>query len=299
MLVCCGGSGGGFTLFVKDGKLHWEHNYYNEVRYRVSSTEPIPAGRHVLSAEIKVDKQGQFGTPGSVILRLGEKQIGEGRFENQIGGFFTANESFDVGCDTCSPVSDQYGSPFPFTGTIVRVMVDVSEAAFEDLAEQRKAHADWRWRSSSPCAGGSAALGPRRIDANGLGVSPDGRPTGRSPWSPRRCDDGGGHGPWAGRGTRPAVQSLTRGAAFGVLAAGALWAGQANASEGGASLYLLGSGGPEAAVPPPLQGVYADNTIYVYPISVSNTRINCSFRVRLGSLGGPVNRENCPRGSMR
>ncbi len=43
----------------------------------------------------------------------------------------------------------------------------------------------------------------------------------------------------------------------------------------------------------------ADNTIYVYPISVSNTRINCSFRVRLGTLGGPINRENCPRGSMR
>jgi hypothetical protein len=43
----------------------------------------------------------------------------------------------------------------------------------------------------------------------------------------------------------------------------------------------------------------ADNTIYVYPIGVSNNRINCSFRVRLGTLGGPVNRENCPRGSLR
>ena len=43
----------------------------------------------------------------------------------------------------------------------------------------------------------------------------------------------------------------------------------------------------------------ADNTIYVYPISVSNNRINCSFRVRLGVLGGPVERENCPRASLR
>jgi arylsulfatase A-like enzyme len=141
VLVCCGGSGGGFTLFLKGGRLHWEHNYYNEARYRVSSTEPIPAGRHVLSAEIKVDKQGKFGTGGKVILRMGKTQIGEGRFETQIGGFFTANESFDVGCDTCSPVSDQYESPFAFTGQIVRVLVDISEASFEDLAEQHKAHA--------------------------------------------------------------------------------------------------------------------------------------------------------------
>ena len=141
VLVCCGGIGGGFTLFLKGGRLHWEHNYYNEVRYRVSSDTPIPPGKCVLSAEIKVDKQGQFGGGGNVVLRLGEKQIGQGRFEKQIGGFFTANEGFDIGCDTCSPVSDLYESPFAFTGRIVRVMVDISEASFDDLAEQRTAHA--------------------------------------------------------------------------------------------------------------------------------------------------------------
>jgi arylsulfatase len=141
VLVCCGGTGGGFTLFMQDGRLHWEHNYYNETRYRVSSSEPIPPGRHVLSAEIVVDKQGEFQTGGKVILRLGETHIGEGRFEKQIGAYFTANESFDVGCDTASPVSDLYQSPFAFTGQIVRVMVDISEASFEDLAKQHEAHA--------------------------------------------------------------------------------------------------------------------------------------------------------------
>jgi arylsulfatase len=134
VLVCCGGHTGGFTLFLKDGRLHWEHNYYNETRYRVSSTAPIPAGRHVLSAEVKVDKEGKFETGGSVTLRLDKAPIGEGRFDKQIGGFFTANESFDIGCDTVSPVSDRYETPFAFTGTIHRVLVDTSEATFEDLA---------------------------------------------------------------------------------------------------------------------------------------------------------------------
>ncbi|HZF41627.1 MAG TPA: arylsulfatase, partial [Blastocatellia bacterium] len=139
VLVCCGGVGAGYTLFLKDGKLHWEHNYYNEARYRVSSTEAIPPGRHVLSAEIKVDKEGKMGTGGTVTLRLGEKKIGEGRFEKQVPLYFTANETFDVGCDTCSPVSDQYESPFAFTGKIKRVVVDISEKAFEELAEEAKA----------------------------------------------------------------------------------------------------------------------------------------------------------------
>ncbi len=141
VLVCCGGLSGGFSFFLKDGKLHWEHNYYNEVHYRVPSAEPIPPGRHVLSAEVKVDKDGGIGTGGTVTLRLGNKTIGQGRFEKQVAGYFTANESFDVGCDTCSPVSELYESPFGFTGRIFRVMVDVTEASFEDLAAQHEAHA--------------------------------------------------------------------------------------------------------------------------------------------------------------
>lgn len=140
MLLCCGGQGGGYTLFVKDGRLHWEHNYYNEVRYRVSSSEPLPSGRHIVSAEINVDEQGKLSTGGTTTLRLGKAVIGEGRFDKQIGLYFTANETFDVGCDTCSPVSDQYQSPFPFTGEILEVTVDLSEMTFDQLAQQYEAH---------------------------------------------------------------------------------------------------------------------------------------------------------------
>jgi len=76
-----------------------------------------------------------------VTLRLGKKKIGEGRFEQQVAGYFTVNEGFDIGRDTCSPVSDIYESPFVFTGTIIRVVVDISEATFEDLAAQHEARA--------------------------------------------------------------------------------------------------------------------------------------------------------------
>jgi arylsulfatase len=96
VLVCCGGASAGYTLFMKDGKLHWEHNWFEEARFKVSSTEPIPAGHRVLSAEVKVDKEGKFGTGGTVTLRMGEKVIGKGRFEKQVPFRFTVNETFDV-----------------------------------------------------------------------------------------------------------------------------------------------------------------------------------------------------------
>lgn len=46
----------------------------------------------------------------------------------------------------------------------------------------------------------------------------------------------------------------------------------AAASEGGASFYLLGSGGPEAAVLPPVEGLFLDNTMYFYSGDASADR---------------------------
>ena len=47
-------------------------------------------------------------------------------------------ETFDIGCDTVSAVSDQYETPFAFTGTLHRVLVDTSAATFEDLASHHE-----------------------------------------------------------------------------------------------------------------------------------------------------------------
>ncbi|GAA0648452.1 SphA family protein [Brevundimonas lenta] len=49
-------------------------------------------------------------------------------------------------------------------------------------------------------------------------------------------------------------------------------AGDARASEGGASLYLLGSGGPGTAIMPPVQGVFFANTLYHYEGSAEAER---------------------------
>ena len=69
---------------------------------------------------------------------MGEKVIGKGRFEKQVAFRFTVQESFDIVCDTVTPVSDQYESPFTFAGKIKRVLVDISDKAFEELAEEAK-----------------------------------------------------------------------------------------------------------------------------------------------------------------
>jgi arylsulfatase A-like enzyme len=138
VLACCGGETGGWTLFVKDGHLHWEHNWFRETRFKVVSEAPLPAGHHIVSADVHVDKENAPGTGGNVVLRVDEQVVGQGRFDTQVPYRFTVGETFDVGCDTLTPVSDEYESPFPFTGELARVMLDVSEASFDELASEVK-----------------------------------------------------------------------------------------------------------------------------------------------------------------
>ena len=85
------------------------------------------------------DEENKPGVGGTVTLHMGEKEIGKGRFEKQVPFRFTVNETLDVGCDLVTPVSDAYQTPFSFTGTIQRVMIDVSEASFDELANEVKA----------------------------------------------------------------------------------------------------------------------------------------------------------------
>src|ERR1700741_568640 len=46
----------------------------------------------------------------------------------------------------------------------------------------------------------------------------------------------------------------------------------AKASEGGASFYLLGSGGPGAGMLPPIRGIFFDNSFFYYDASAGTSR---------------------------
>ena len=67
-----------------------------------------------------------------------------------------------------------------------------------------------------------------------------------------------------------ATKRLLQGLGAALVLALAAGAHQAQASEGGASLYLLGTGGPGNAVMPPLRGVFFDNEVYYYKGSSSS-----------------------------
>jgi hypothetical protein len=142
VLVAEGGIVGGFTLYVKDRKPVYEYNCFTADRYRIIGSTPLPAGPCAIRMEFAYDGGGP-GKGGTVKLSVNGKEVGTGRVEKTEFARFSADETFDVGCDTGSPVSDDYASPFRFTGKLKRVEIALEPEALSppEKAEVKKAHA--------------------------------------------------------------------------------------------------------------------------------------------------------------
>src|SRR5262249_41977353 len=122
VLVAAGGTVGGYAFYVKDGKPTYEYNWFSQQRYKVQSPEKLPAGPATVRMEFRYDGGG-VGKGGVAVLFVNDKNVAEGRIEKTILGRYSADETFDIGVDTGSPVSDDYKSPNPYTGTLRKVVI--------------------------------------------------------------------------------------------------------------------------------------------------------------------------------
>jgi arylsulfatase A-like enzyme len=121
VLVAAGGNVGGYTLYVKDGKPAYGYNRFTVERTRIVGAEKLAPGPHTIRFEFRYDGGG-LGKGGTGTILVDGKKAAEGRVERTIPARYSADETFDTG----SPVSDDYASPFPFTGTIRKVEIDLA-----------------------------------------------------------------------------------------------------------------------------------------------------------------------------
>jgi arylsulfatase len=129
VIIAEGGSSGGYTLFVQDGKVHYEYNFFGKQSYHVSSADKLSAGE----AEIVLDyeqlpfKRFVESTGGPARLSVNGKLVAEGKLDNVVPGRFSATETMDIGTDLGASVSAAYRekAPFAFTGTIKHVTVEL------------------------------------------------------------------------------------------------------------------------------------------------------------------------------
>ena len=83
ILLSHGGIDGGYSFYIKDGKLHWVHNYVSRALYHVEFNENVPEGRHQLGFEFEVTGKPDFangkGSPGIAKLFIDGTLVGQAK----------------------------------------------------------------------------------------------------------------------------------------------------------------------------------------------------------------------------
>lgn len=125
VLIAQGGRFGGYSLYVVNGVPAF---CYNSVPPHIAIARgeaPLSAGHHLLSAYIHNDG-GRRGAPATITLSVDGKVVGSARIDVTLSNWLSKTESFDIGVDKLTPVSDDYQSPFAFNGQINLIKITLN-----------------------------------------------------------------------------------------------------------------------------------------------------------------------------
>lgn len=128
VLVTTGGRFGGYALYVKAGRPVFFYNSLTVEKVRWAGSKRLAPGRHSIAFDFTYDGGGK-GRGGAGRLVVDGKAVDEKRIRVTVPSLFSIDESFDVGSDTGTPVSDEYAVPFRFTGRLHQVTIDIKPDA--------------------------------------------------------------------------------------------------------------------------------------------------------------------------
>jgi len=143
VLLSQGTAAGGYSFFIKDGKLRYVHNYVGRELLGVESDVAVPTGRHKLRFEFEPtgepDMANGKGAAGRLQLYIDSNLVGNA------DAHVTTPFMFNPGALTCganpgSPVTPDYEGPFTFTGTLHGVTLDVSGELIHDPEAELRGH---------------------------------------------------------------------------------------------------------------------------------------------------------------
>src|SRR5437773_10043724 len=126
VIIAQAGAFGGWVLYMKDGKVHHEYNFFGVERTNIGGqTAPLP-GKHEIKYEFIIDAP-KTGPGGKCALYVDGKKVTEGRIPKSQPYVFSADEGVDVGMDKETMVSNDYKpGENRFTGKIIKVTIDTT-----------------------------------------------------------------------------------------------------------------------------------------------------------------------------
>jgi arylsulfatase len=98
---------GGWTLYMKEGRLHHEYNWFGLERTNIVSPDVVGEGKHTFKYEFIPDEP-KPGTGGKSILSIDGEKVAEGQIPKTQPFAFSGDEGADVGMDGETPASSDY-----------------------------------------------------------------------------------------------------------------------------------------------------------------------------------------------
>jgi len=124
VIIAQAGAFGGWVLYMKDGRVHHEYNYFGVERTNIGGQTALSPGKHEIKYEFIVDAP-KPGSGGKCALYLDGQKVAEGYIPKTQPFAFSADEGADVGVDNETMVSNDYkAGENKFTGKIVKVTID-------------------------------------------------------------------------------------------------------------------------------------------------------------------------------
>ncbi len=117
---------GGFTLYVKDGKLTHTYSMMGVFVFKQVAEEDLPTGDVTVRMEFAADGATP-ATGGEVTLFIDDRPVGNGRMDHTVPVRFSGYAGMDIGRDNGGVVDRSYENqkPFAFTGTVKKVTFDI------------------------------------------------------------------------------------------------------------------------------------------------------------------------------
>jgi arylsulfatase A-like enzyme len=148
MIATMGGTFGGYGLYLLKGKPVFVYNLLNLKRTRweggVGGADlmgsSLAPGKHTIVFDFKLESPG-LGKGGTGVLSVDGKELSRQTMEHSIPFLMSIDETFDIGCDTRTPVDDSYELPFHFTGKIDRLTYKLGPEQLMEADHAAKAEA--------------------------------------------------------------------------------------------------------------------------------------------------------------
>jgi arylsulfatase A-like enzyme len=133
VIIAQGGAFAGWSLYLHEGRLKYCHNLAGLMHFYAEGSEAVPTGTHQVRMEFAYDGGG-LAKGGTAALFVDGQPSGEGRINATVPMIYSGDETCDVGCDTGTPVSEDYGTESSrFTGTVRWVELAIGDDNHDHL----------------------------------------------------------------------------------------------------------------------------------------------------------------------